>query len=143
MKTVKTLCLVSVLGLLPTVPALAHGDMSHDRIERRLDRQQMRIQEGVRSGELTRHEAQRLRQQHRRIVHLKRDFMSDGRLSHKERHALMERLDKASSHIYSLKHNRRDRGHRHGWYSDRHHRHGRGYRLGEGLTLYFGKHGRW
>ena len=143
MNTLKVLWMVPLFSLLPMMPVMAHGDMTHDRIERRIDRQQMRINQGIRSGELTRFEAKKLRKQNRRIIRLKRDYMRDGRLNHRERHALMERLDRASKRIYRMKHNDVYRGHRHGWRGDRFVGTGRSVRLGDGLTLYFGHRGRW
>lgn len=143
MKFVKSLCLVSVFGLLPAMPVLAHGDLNADRFERRIDRQDMRIANGVRSGELTRHERKQLRKQHRRIKRLLREFLSDGRLNHRERHTMERRLDKASNTIRRLKHNDRYRYSKRGWKGKGHHaRHDRTYLYkGDGLTVYYDSRG--
>ena len=71
----------------------------------RLDRQWRRIEQGMRSGELTRKEAKRLKKRHRKLAKLQRVFLDDGRLSRKERRELTDRLDAASNRIYRLKHN--------------------------------------
>ena len=80
------------------------------KVDVRQDRQWRRIKRGIRSGELSRKEAKKLKRQQRRIAGLKQAFLDDGRLSRKERHILMDRLDAASERIYRLKHNDRERG---------------------------------
>lgn len=88
----------------------------HDRrhhaqqnINQRQDRQHRRIRQGVRSGELVRKEAQRLRKQQRHIADLERNFRADGRFNKKERQIIVSKLDNASERIYKLKHNDRYR----------------------------------
>ena len=144
MKILKTLWLIPVLGLLPVMPSLAHGDVSQDRLERRIERQHMRIKQGVNNGELTRREAKRLRKEHRRIKHLKRNYLSDGRLNHRERHSLENKLDRASKHIYRMKHNDNYKYFRRGWYGDRYAHGGRSYLYkGKELTIYYDSRSRW
>ncbi|NML19802.1 hypothetical protein HHL16_02905 [Pseudoflavitalea sp. G-6-1-2] len=69
-----------------------------------------RINNGVRSGELTRGEAYRLRADqrdiHRDYVRYKRN---DGHISPRERKHLMHERQKASKRIYHAKHNSRVR----------------------------------
>lgn len=107
-----------LLGAL-AAPAIAGDDYRHwhadNRFEQRLDRQQWRIEQGIRSGELTRKEAKRLRKQQRHIAKMERKFERDGRLDRYERRTLRRELDDASARIYRLKHNDRyrDRGHKH------------------------------
>lgn len=77
----------------------------HDRInfmEQRIDR-------GVRSGELTRHEAGKLRKELGAIRQRERRMREDGRLSPRERDALQGRLDRLDRQI---KVERRDGEHR-------------------------------
>ena len=123
MKIQKTLWTVVFLGML-TMPAWAdrdHYDGYYDnRFEQRQDRQHRRIQKGIRSGELTRKEAQRLRKQQRRIEKMADRFTYDGYLDRRERRELKRRLNAASDRIYRLKHNDRyrfDRKRRHDRYS--------------------------
>lgn len=146
----KTLVCASLAVMLPVSTAMARGD-GLNRVERRLDRQDMRIENGVESGELTRKETKRLRKQHRRIKRLKRDFLRDGRLSRDDRHTLMNKLDRASKRIYRLKHNDRYRKSRqqhyrrdHAWSGD----YGRYQKEGvyfsdDGLTVYLSFSNRW
>ena len=120
MKLHKTFLALPLLGMLVT-PAIAgryYDDGYHNsRFEQRIDRQQQRIEQGVRSGELTRKEAKRLRKQLRHIARLERRYTLDGHLDRYERKKLHNKLDVASNRIYRLKHNDRYRKpKRHGHY---------------------------
>ncbi len=66
-----------------------------------------RIQDGLTGGRLTYREAQRLRHHQQQIQQMRRHFLADGHLSHRERQILDQRLDRNSDRIYALKHNRR------------------------------------
>ncbi len=95
----KTLFVLLALGLAAPVFA---GTSLHN-----IERNQMRsIQQGIHSGELTRHEARVLRNEQRNIRHLKRRFLRDGHFSRGERRTLRHRYVSAGRHIYRLKHNR-------------------------------------
>lgn len=142
MKIFKTLWLIPVLGLLPVMPSLAHVNLNLDRIERRIERQHIRINQGVLSGELTRQETKLLRRQHRQIKRLERRYLRNGRLNHRERHSLENKLDRANNLIYRLKHNNRRRIYGRGWRGDRFAYRSYLYR-GDGLRVYFDKRGRW
>lgn len=108
MKAYKILFITPLLGIL-AMPVLADHDHGYSKIDRRLDRQSERIEQGIDSGELTRKEAKVLWKQHRRITKAKRKFVDDGDLSRKERRTLKRKLEKASDKIYALKHNDRSR----------------------------------
>ncbi len=112
MKVSKAIWLIPLLGTL-AMPAFADRDYDDDyrysRIEHRLDRQHYRIKDGVRSGELTRKEARRLRKQQRHIAKMERRFSRDGHLDRQERRTLRRELDDASDRIYRYKHNDRYR----------------------------------
>ena len=79
------------------------------RVTKRQVRQDVRIVQGVKNGELTRGETRRLARQQHRIQRAKRQAWSDGTLTRREKAGLELRQDKASRDIYRLKHNRRDR----------------------------------
>jgi len=66
--------------------------------------QRDRIQQGVRSGELTRAEAKGLRQEQRTIRTEERAYKSDGVLTPAERKDLHQDLNQASKDIYNEKH---------------------------------------
>jgi hypothetical protein len=107
--TVFVLPLVAVLSN----PVMAHVDHSgYSKLDNRIEQQHNRINKGVRMGELTKKEAQKLRKQHRQIKKLSRQFNKDGHLSRFERKILKRELNLASHRIYDLKHNDRIRNKR-------------------------------
>ena len=73
-------------------------------IDRRQHQQQQRIVQGLRSGELTRHEANRLFSEQRDLRRQERAFRSDGVLSPWERGEMREDLSSAGRHIYNETH---------------------------------------
>jgi len=142
MNMFKTLMVVP-LACLISMPVFAHsyGYEGYSRFDKRAERQHSRIRQGVKSGELTRKEAGKLRGQQKKIARMERRFKSDGDFTRHERKKLERHQDKASKRIYRLKHNDVDRGrhhkhhkhqqshrgHHHGWYNKPHH-HDYGYR---------------
>ncbi len=103
-----------IIASLIIVAGLAwSGTASAGPFKKRLKIQHHRINHGIANGELTYREARRLRHHHRKIRRMRHHFLSDGRLSYRERRILERRLDHNSSRIYAYKHNRRhayDRG---------------------------------
>lgn len=79
------------------------------RINARQQVQRERIQQGVRSGELTRREAVRVREDQRDIRQLERAYKSDGELTRGERRDLTHEQNQASREIYREKHDAQDR----------------------------------
>jgi len=78
---------------------------THDpAVKAREHRQQARIRQGVRSGELTKDEAKGLRKEERGIRQEERQFKSDGKLTPAERAKLHSDLNKTSKDIYQEKH---------------------------------------
>jgi len=73
-------------------------------IDRREDRQHDRIAQGIRSGELTQHEAQRLMAEQRMIRQEERRYKSDGVVTDWERRDLQRDLGVASQNIYNETH---------------------------------------
>jgi len=71
-------------------------------------RQHERIQQGVRSGELTPRETHRLRREQRAIKGEEAAMKSDGVLTPAERAKLQHDQNRASRHIYRAKHNDRE-----------------------------------
>ncbi|PZQ59546.1 MAG: hypothetical protein DI570_15685 [Phenylobacterium zucineum] len=80
-------------------------------IERRLERLDHRIDQGVRSGQLTRREADRLRDQFYGVARLEARYSRNG-LSNWERQDLDRRFDQLSRQI---RWERSDRDRRYGW----------------------------
>jgi hypothetical protein len=91
--------------LLLSPPAEAAG-----RVGKRQARQQARIAQGVRSGELTRRETARLERQQAALARQKRRMLADGGgLGPVERARLERHQDRLSRHIYRQKHDRQSR----------------------------------
>ena len=101
MKTV--LAIVAALAL--AVPAAA-GSLGRDREQN----QQSRIHDGVKDGELTRHEAKGLRKEQRHVDHLQKKAKCDGKVSRKEARHIDRAQDKANRDIARQKHDRQSRG---------------------------------
>lgn len=73
-------------------------------IDARQHQQRERIQEGLRSGELTRHEAGRLFAEQRDLNRQERAFRSDGVVTPWERREMNQDLNTAGRHIYNETH---------------------------------------
>ncbi len=99
-----------ILGIGSLVVSFALCDAAlAGRVVRRQVRQQKRIHQGIRSGELTCRETKRLEREQLRIQRTKRRAWSDGHLTPRERVRLEVMQDKASHDIYRLKHNNVER----------------------------------
>ncbi|MFL6215221.1 MAG: hypothetical protein ACJ74J_15160 [Blastocatellia bacterium] len=98
-----TLSAVFILGL--GVAAFAHTPY----IDRREHREQQRIRQGVRSGELTRRETRRLEMEQAHIRGYEWYAKSDGHVSRAEHRRLDHMLDRANRDIYHQKHDGQDR----------------------------------
>ena len=94
----------AVLASIPMAANAAPWQSVNQRqanIERRID-------QGVRSGALTRPEAMRLRGEFRDLARLERQYRRDG-LSPWERRDLDRRFDRLSNRIYAERHDNQDR----------------------------------
>jgi hypothetical protein len=109
MKRLLTASLVSILSataFLGSVPSASAGTYSPG-INRRQANQQRRINNGIRSGQLTPRETYRLQRQQANINAQEARFKSDGNFSRRERRVINHRLNHASKNIYRAKHNGR------------------------------------
>ena len=88
-------------------------------IDRRQAIQNHRIEHGRHSGELTRYEYYRLKQEQARIAEMERRAKADGHLSYSERQAIKRAQDDASRHIYRESHDGQK-----SWWRRWQHRHG-------------------
>ncbi|MEO6538334.1 MAG: hypothetical protein ABIT07_05875 [Ferruginibacter sp.] len=68
-----------------------------------------RIRQGVRSGELTRHETKTLARQQRDIHQDRKEAKADGIVTPAEKKEIKQDQRQASRSIYRKKHNKRDR----------------------------------
>jgi len=98
------LSLAAASAVLSAAP-LAANAAPWQSINQRQANLEQRIDQGVRSGELTRREAVRVRSQFRQIARLEAQYRrSGGRLTPYERADLDRRFDRLSEHIYAQKH---------------------------------------
>jgi hypothetical protein len=84
--------------------AAENSKLKSPAINGREHNQQLRIRQGVKSGELTRKETARLEAEEARIRLNERLAKSDGKLTPEERARLEKELSKASHDIYVQKH---------------------------------------
>ena len=103
MKTLRVLFLT--LTLATALAAVASAQTHTPRIDRREVRQHARIRQGVRSGELTRGEATRLRAGERHIDRIEDRAKGDGVVTGRERARIGRAQNRESRRIYRLKHN--------------------------------------
>ncbi|NPV04609.1 MAG: hypothetical protein HPY67_07745 [Syntrophaceae bacterium] len=82
------------------------GGTNDPGIQKRMENQERRIDQGVQSGELTPKEAGKLEAEQARIRQAESRMKSDGDLSPQERRRLHNMQDRASDHIYRQKHDR-------------------------------------
>ncbi|MEO6850605.1 MAG: hypothetical protein ABI203_12155 [Mucilaginibacter sp.] len=97
---VAALAITSVAQAQTRTPVINHREHTQER----------RINQGVRSGQLTRNEARHLRTDERRINRDKRMAKADGRVTTSERRHLRREENRTSRAIYRDKHNGRIRG---------------------------------
>lgn len=90
--------------LLCALPLTAGAWERASSIDERQDRQQQRIVEGWRAGELTHGEAHRLQAEQRAIRREERLYRADGVLTEDERRELQRDLDRAGRHIREQSH---------------------------------------
>ena len=106
MKNLKILSiLVLSAGMLTSEVSFAR-----DRQDNRQGAQRARIQEGIKSGELTKKEAAGLRGQQRHIRRAEKRAEADGVVTPEEKAKLERKQDRASHQIYKQKHDEQDRG---------------------------------
>jgi len=110
MKTLSA-ALLTVAGVL-AVASASQAETRHTRdphVNARQQNQRERIQQGVKSGELTRRETGRLVEEQRDVRQLERAYKSDGTLTGAERRDLQHEQNQASHDIYRQKHDEQDR----------------------------------
>ena len=78
-------------------------------LDKREQNQQERIEQGVKSGELTKPEAHRLERSERRLERHEEKAKADGTVTPAERARLQHEASHTSKRIYRQKHDRQDR----------------------------------
>lgn len=102
--TKNVLCLAFAI-----VPAIAIAGARDPGVNHRQHDQQQRIQQGTKSGELTRGETRRLQAEQRHIRNEERTYKADGHLTRSERADLHRDQNRASRDIYRQKHDAQQR----------------------------------
>jgi hypothetical protein len=108
----KTMTLALVTGMMFATAAAstyAEAGTRDPRVNARQHNQHDRIRQGVRSGELTRHETRTLVGEQRDVRQLERAYKSDGVLTGAERRDLHHEQNEASRDIHQQKHDAQDR----------------------------------
>ena len=99
----KKIMLVSAAAALLVFSTL--GTALAEPARAREARQQYRIRQGVRSGEVTRGEYRALEHGQGRIEHARRNAWRDGHMSRNEYRRIHHMQDRASRNIYRARHN--------------------------------------
>lgn len=103
----KSLCVLILVAVTvaATVPMASAKSVYTDR---RIN-QQNRVEQGIKSGELTKGEAARIESQEHRINTMRDKFLSDGSLSPEEKLKLKAAQNRESKTIYNQKHDAQER----------------------------------
>jgi hypothetical protein len=110
------LTLLAATTVIAGVPAVASAQAWN--VNERQAQLDQRIDMGVRNGQLTRAEAERLRNEFRSIARLERNYRSNG-LTARERADLDNRFDRLSQQVRVERRDRQDRGQQAGRRADR------------------------
>lgn len=100
-----SLSVLMVLSLAGDAVAGVPGKVTNQR----QNKQSNRIEQGVKSGEITRREAKNLARGQQRITHYETIARSDGRISGKEFKTLQNMQNNQNKAIYTQKHDNQDR----------------------------------
>ncbi len=90
------------LGLMVLTLVAVNADAS--RNDRREQRQEARIQQGIQNGSLTPEEASKLQNGQARVDHMQQKAMADGKMSPQEKMRLEKMQDRQSHRIHRMKH---------------------------------------
>jgi polyhydroxyalkanoate synthesis regulator phasin len=95
-----------------TPPGQQPAPNAQQRIDAREANQQKRIDEGVKSGELTKREAERMQKGQARVQKMEDKANADGKITKNEARAIEKAQDNQSKRIYKEKHDKQhDRNH--------------------------------
>lgn len=96
--------------MIAALPGLALAQSSDttstQRIDKRQEKQQTRIDKGVQSGQLNEKEAARLQKGQARVQKMEDKAMADGKMTKKERQHIEHAQDQQSKKIYREKHDK-------------------------------------
>ncbi len=107
MRRIVLATILSSVAAIALTGAPVFAQTNDPGIQKRMGNQEGRIEQGVKSGQLTPREAGRLEAEQARIQQNEQRMKADGNLSARERAKLTREQNKASRDIYRLKHNDR------------------------------------
>lgn len=96
---------IGIVALAVAAPAFAQ----ETRVDRRQERQEQRIDQGVKSGALTPRETRKLERGQRHVEKLETKAQADGKVTAKEKVRLEHAQDVQSRRIYNQKHDKQTR----------------------------------
>ena len=102
--------LFSVLLMTAAWPLAATAQIGTDRVDQRQSTQQQRINEGVKKGELTKSEADRLQKGQQRVQKMEDKAKADGVVNLQERQKMERAQDKQSRDIERERRDRQQAG---------------------------------
>lgn len=101
---------IAAIGIITAISFTAfplYAQTNDPGIEKRMENQERRIDQGIASGALTPQEAGKLEAQQARIKQREERMEADGKLTPEERAKLTKAQNKASKNIYRKKHNKK------------------------------------
>ena len=102
---VAKIAMIGIVTLAVATPAFAQ----ETRVDRRQERQEQRIDQGIKSGALTPHETRKLEQGQQHVEKLETRAQADGKVTGKEKARLEHAQDVQSKRIYKQKHDAQTR----------------------------------
>jgi len=99
-----------ILVLAAATLFVASGAAEARRVDKRENRQGHRIQQGIRSGEVTKREAKKLIRGQKKVHAMEEQARAEGNFSLEEKARIEHAQDKQSKKIFRAKHNEQDRG---------------------------------
>ena len=99
--------LILVIITLGVLSVVTSAQEKTPVINKREVKQNQRIREGVKTGQLTKREAKYLHQEQKEIRNSKRSAKQDGKVTKGERKMIKAEQNQANKDIYRLKHNKR------------------------------------
>ena len=101
--------------LVAALPGLAIAAAQEDtdstkRIDKRQDKQEQRIEKGVKSGDLTKKESKRLEKGQARIDAAEKEAMKDGKITKEERARIEKMQDQQARDIRKQRQDKQERG---------------------------------
>lgn len=109
MKSSRVLALSLSALMLGLLAAPSFAGVRGQMVNRRQDNQWERIQYGIRSGELTKQEAAKLRQNQQAIQHYERVARADGHITPQEARKIDQMQDRQNKAIFREEHDRQNR----------------------------------